>query len=302
VAPPDPGRRRETGLHEAIDRLAMAWEDRVDRAPVPFRPGPERPVDPEGPLPTLPPLRVHRARGRRSGIAVLVPPWKIRSTAVLRGWIGAITRAGLETWVPVPPLHLERTPPGERPGEGTISPDLARTGEIVAQAVGEVRACLALAAGAGGTVALCGLSLGALVGAWASTGPERVDAAALVAPPADLLAVFRETAIGRRYAALADRAGAPVPPPDALGPLLAGLVPLGRRPTAGRVLVAAGSRDRIAPGGGAALARAWGLPLRELPRGHLSLLLGSPGLWREVADFLARAGPGATSSSPAARP
>lgn len=270
----------------------------MERPPAAFRPGPAHPVDPTAPLPPPPPLRVHPARGRRSGVAVLVPPWKIRSTAILAGWVGAFRAAGLETWVAVPPFHLERTPPGERPGEGAVSPDLEATGAALAQAVGEARAALALAGREGVPVGLCGLSLGGLVAAWAACGPEPVDAAALVAPPADLLAVFRETAIGRRYAALAGRAGSPVPPPERLGPLLAALSPLDRRPPRARVLVAAGAHDRIAPGGGAALARAWGLPLRLLPRGHLSLLFGSPGLRREVAAFLS-----ATSSSrPAARP
>ncbi len=297
VAETTPGRRRGGSLHELLDRLAMAWEDRVARPPAPFRPGPEAPVDPAGPLPPPPPLRIHPARGRRAGTVVLVPPWKIRSTAVLAGWVRALRAAGLETWVAVPPFHLERTPRGERPGEGSISPDLAATGAALSQAVGEVRAAVALARRDGAPVGLCGLSLGALVAAWAACGPEPVEAAALVAPPADLLAVFRETAIGRRYAALAERAGAPVPPPDRLGPLLAGLSPLDRRPSGVRVLVVAGAHDRVAPGGGAALARAWGLPLRLLPRGHLSLLLGTPGIRREVAAFLS-----ATSSPPAARP
>jgi pimeloyl-ACP methyl ester carboxylesterase len=170
---------------------------------------------------------------------------------------------------------------------------------VLDTAVRELRACLAAAGAGAGTVALVGLSLGSLTAAWAATGPERVDAAALVAPPADLLAVFRETAIGRRYEALARRAGAPLPPEPELARRLAWLSPLGRRPTAGRILVAGGRHDAIAVGGARALARAWGVPLRERPRGHITLL-ASRSLAREVAAFVAE-GP-ATSCPRAARP
>jgi pimeloyl-ACP methyl ester carboxylesterase len=231
---------------------------------------------------------------------VLVPPWKIRSTAFLAGWTRALASQGLEVWIPVPPLHLERTPSGERPGEGSLGPDLARTREVLATAVLEVRACLARAGEAGGAVALLGLSLGALTGAWAATGPERIDAAALVAPPADLTAVFRATAIGRRYAKLAAGAGAPLPGLDEVERRLAWLSPLGRAPTAARVLVAGGRHDAIALDGAGTLARDWKVPLREFPRGHLTLLLACPALRREVAAFAA-GGP-ATSSPPAGRP
>jgi pimeloyl-ACP methyl ester carboxylesterase len=151
----------------------------------------------------------------------------------------------------------------------------------------EARACVASAAGLDGEVALVGLSFGALVASWVATGPERVDRAALVAPPADLAAVFRETRIGRRYAALAERAGVPVPAGEELDRRLGWLVPLGRRPTAGRVLIAGGRHDAIAVGGPRLIARAWGVPLREYPRGHLTLLLGCAPLRRAVARFAA---------------
>jgi pimeloyl-ACP methyl ester carboxylesterase len=280
----------------------MAFEDRVARRPAPWRPGPDLPLDPSGPPLPLPPVRRTPARGERRGTAVLVPPWKIRSTAVLKGWVRSLSAAGFEVWIPVPPLHLERTPPGERSGEGVVGPDLARTREALGTAVREVRACLARAGEQGGQVVVVGLSLGGLVAAWAATGPERVDAAALVAPPADLAAVFRETAIGRRYAELAERAGKPVPDGEELDRRLAWLSPLGRTPTAGRLLVAGGMHDAIAVGGAASLARAWNAPLRTYPRGHLTLLLDCAAVRRDVAAFASDRGEGATSSRPAVRP
>jgi hypothetical protein len=73
-----------------------------------------------------------------------------------------------------------------------------------------------------------------------------------------------------------------------------------RAPTAARVLVAGGRHDAIALDGAGALARAWMVPLREFPRGHLTLLLACPALRREVAAFAA-GGP-ATSCRPAGRP
>jgi len=203
--------------------------------------------------------------------------------------------------MPVPPLHLERTPPGERGGEGALGPDLERTREVLGSAIREVRACLRHAAEEPGAVVLVGLSLGALSAAWAATGPERVDAVALVAPPADLAAVFRETAIGRRYARLAARAGTPLPGGGELDRRLGWLSPVDRAPTAGRLLVAGGRFDAISIGGAEALARAWKAPLRTYSRGHLTLLFGCPELRRDVVAFASGDGT-ATSSPPAGRP
>jgi len=286
-----------------VDRLAMAIEDRAARPAVPWRPGPDLPLDPFGPPLPLPPLRRTPAGGAHRGVAVLVPPCNIGSTWLVGGGGRALAASGLEVWIPVPPLHLERTPPGERGGEGVLTPDLERTRDVVATSVREVRGCLARAGEDGGLVVLVGLSLGGLTAAWAATGPERVDAAALVAPPADLAAVFRETAIGRRYAALAARAGVPLPGAEELERRLGWLSPVRRAPTAGRLLVAGGRYDAIAVGGAAKLARAWNAPLREYPRGHLTLLFGCPSVRREVTAFVASPRDGtATSSRPAARP
>jgi hypothetical protein len=288
----------------------MAFEDRVPRAPQPYRPGPDAPLEadafrPPGPLPAPPapagvtwlpspppfdgdrfPIHVRPARGRRRGTALLVPPWKLRSRRLLSGWERLVTGAGLDAWTVVPPHHLERTSPGARGGEGFVSADLGALRAALAQTVAELRLAAALARTRGGEVHLVGLSLGALAGAWLAAGPEPVDGAVLVAPPADLGAVFRETPIGRRYAALARRAGAPLPEDGALAPRLAGLAPLHLRPTARRLLLAAGEHDAIAVGGGAALARAWGLPLASYPRGHLTLILACPALRRDAAAFL----------------
>jgi len=257
------------------------------RPAAPWRPGRDGPIDPFGAPGPLPPMRVTRASRLRRGTAILLPPWKFRGPAVLSGWVRPLARAGYEVWLPVPPLHLERTPPGQRSGEGVVSPDLERMREVLEQAVLEARSCAARAATEVGEVVIVGLSFGALVAAWAATGPERIDRAALVAPPADLAAVFRETPIGRRYARLAERAGAPLPSGEEVARRLGWLVPLGRRPTAGRVLVAGGRHDAIAVDGARAIARAWGIPLREFPRGHMTLLFGCKALRREVATFAA---------------
>jgi len=40
-------------------------------------------------------------------------------------------------------------------------------------------------------------------------------------------------------------------------------------------------------GGAEAVARAWAAPLRQFPRGHLTLLLGCAAVRREVARFAA---------------
>jgi pimeloyl-ACP methyl ester carboxylesterase len=286
----------------------MSVEDHYRRQPQPWRPGPDGPLDPWADLGPLPPppaepgpwataspgpfredrLRLHvtLARTRRLGTAILVPPWKIPSRALLAGWRRLLERAGFDTWLLVPPYHLERTAAGARSGEGFVSADLGRFRAALAQTVLEVRLCAALSAPRGQVVVL-GLSLGALVAAWAATGPERVDAAALVAAPADLAAVFQGTPIGARYARMAESAGTPLPSPPELEARLQPLVPLHRSPTARRIFVAGGSEDAIALRGPEALARAWGLRLQSYPRGHMTLLFACRALRRDVRDFLA---------------
>lgn len=287
----------------------MWTEDRRPRPPVPFRAGDASPLGCFGPLPALPaappasgPWRApsprpcagdawlsavaRPARGVRRGTAVLVPPWKVPGLRAVAGWERLLARAGLDVWTLVPPRHLHRSAAGARSGEGFVSPDLRVLREALEQTVLEIRLLVALARRAGGEVALVGLSLGGLAAALAATAPERVDAAALVAPPVDLAAVFAGTRIGRRYRALAERAGAPVP--AELGDALAPFRPDARRPTAGRVLVAAAADDAIAlPAGALALAAAWGAEVRVYPRGHLTLLFACRAVRRDLARFLA---------------
>ena len=288
----------------------MAWEDRARRVPQGYQPAPEDPLDCFGPIPELPPavpgpgrwsapapggdpgdrmwVRVSAARGPRRGAALLVPPWKIPSPRLLAGWIRLLARAGWETWLLTPPHHLERTAPGSRRGEAFASADLRLLRRSVEQAVREIRACARLASAAG-EVGVVGLSLGALPAALAATGPEPLAFAALVAPP-DLAEVLTATPIGRRYRALAQRAGSPIPAPEAVGPSLRPLDPAARPPTARRLCLAAGRHDAIAPPAGAErLARAWGEAPRLYRRGHLTLLFACRALRRDLSSFLAGA-------------
>jgi hypothetical protein len=298
-------------LDRAIDGLAMWVEDRRPREPMGFRAAPAASLDCFGPLPTLPAvppregawnapsprpaegdatMAVHAqaARGPRRGTAVLVPPWKVPRLAAVSGYARLLARAGYDVWTLVPPRHLHRALPGVRSGEGFVSPDLPALRAAFEQLVLEVRILAALARAEGGTVGVVGLSLGALGAALAATAPEPLDFAALVAPPADLAAVFAATPIGRRYLSLARRAGAPVPPPDALSLMLAPFRADERRPTARRVLVAVGADDRIALDAGAlGLAAAWGAAARSYPRGHLTLLFACRALRRDLARFVA---------------
>jgi predicted alpha/beta hydrolase family esterase len=296
-------------LHRLVDDLAMWTEDRRPRAPVAFRAGDASPLACFGPLPPLPadapasgPWRApsprpcdgdawlsavaRPARGARRGTAVLVPPWKVPGLRAVAGWERLLCGAGLDVWTLVPPRHLHRAPRGARSGEGFVSPDLRVLREALEQTVVEIRLLVALARRRGGEVALVGLSLGGLAAALAATAPERADAAALVAPPVDLAAVFAQTRIGRRYRALAERAGAPVPP-AALGAALLPFRPDARAPTASRVLVAAAADDAIAlPAGALALAAAWRAEVRLYPRGHLTLLFACRAARRDLARFL----------------
>ncbi len=301
-------------LHRAVDLVAMWLEGRVPRPPQAFRGGPDGPLEAFGPLSPAPAppaapaawrfpvpawggppgdeahVIVHPARGARRGTAILVPPWKTPPPPVFRAWISLLSREGLEVWLLVPPHHRGRTAPGARSGEAYVSNDLVLLRAALAETVREIR-MLAAAAAVRGPVGLVGLSLGGLAAAHAATGPEPFSFAALVAPPVDLARVFAETPIGARYRRLAERAQAPFPPEAELRSLFAPLSPAGRRPTAARLLVAAGAHDAIVPPEGpAALARAWGLEPQVYPRGHLTLLFACRALRREVAA-LARPAP-----------
>lgn len=308
-------------LHRAIDRAAMWWEDRTAPAGTPFRPAPAGPLGCFGPLPPLASpgsdewaapapggagapdrIRIHRAAapGPRLGTALLLPPWKLPRAWLVRGWMDLVVRSGLDAWLVVPPLHLERAEPGERSGQGFVTPDLGRLRSLLEQTVVEIRVAAA-AARSRGPVGVVGLSLGALTAALAATAPEPLDFAALVAPP-DLAWVAERTAIGRRLARTARRAGAPLPPPAALRAALEPLSPRSRRPTARRLLVAAGRDDLIAGREAPeALAHAWGVAPRVYPRGHLTLLFACQALRRDLAAFL-RDATGSSSSPPGRRP
>jgi hypothetical protein len=296
-------------LHRYVDDLAMWSEDLRPRAPVPFVGADGAPLDCFGALPTLPPppdgpgrwdapsprpgggdptvsAYVTAAAGARRGTAVLVPPWKLPRLGLVSPWIRALAGAGMEVWTLVPPRHLHRAAPGTRNGEGFVSPALPALRAAVEQLVLEIRLLAALARAGGSRVGVVGLSLGALGAALAATGPEPLDFAALVAPPADLAAVFTETRIGRRYLRLARLAGAPPPPAPVLAAMLSPFRPDLRAPTARRSLIVSGLEDGIAlAASAAALARAWEAPLSAHRRGHLTLLFGCPAARREVARF-----------------
>ena len=232
----------------------MWTEDRRARAPIPFRATDGAPLDCFGPLPALPPAAAARragggrprrgpppgttgwrsSRARRWGPGAAPPcssrPGRCPRSARSPGTRASRARAGFDVWTLVPPRHLRRAAPGARSGEGFVSPDLPALRAALEQLVVELRVLCALARARGGETALVGLSLGALGAALAATAPERVDRAALLAPPADLAAVFSETAIGRRYLRLAARAGAPAATGAALADMLAPFRPDLRRP------------------------------------------------------------------------
>lgn len=298
-------------LHRSIDRFAMWLEDRALREPEPFRAAPAGPLDCFGALPRPPPgperpgpwsapsprplhpgdqmsVTWFPAVGKARGTALLVPPWKTGGVGLVRGWIDVLAQAGRDVWLVVPPHHLERTPAGARSGEAFVSPDLVRLRSTFEQLVLEVRMAAALAARRG-PVDLVGLSLGALASALAATAAPELQRAVLVAPPADLAAVVAETPIGRRYRSLAERAGAPFPPAEALREALGAFDPSRLPRPAGEVLVGVGRHDAIAlPGAALALARAWDAAVSVHPRGHLTLLFACRALRRDVVRLLGR--------------
>jgi hypothetical protein len=299
-------------VHRAVDRLASWVEDRAPRAPQPFRAGPLGALDCFGPLPPLPhdgprgggrwsapsprpergedrmAVQVFPAEGRRTGTALLVPPWQTERASHVAGWISVLARTGREVWLVVPPHHLDRTAAGARSGDGFVSMDIARLRRSFEQLVLEIRVVAALAARRG-PVDLVGLSLGALGSALAAPVIPELSRLALFAPPADLGAVMGETAIGRRFRNLAVRAGAPLPDPAALREALAAFDPIRLPRPAADLFVGVGAHDAIAlPSGALALARAWGARAEVYPRGHLTLLFLCRRARRDLARFLAQ--------------
>ncbi len=301
-------------LHRSMDRLAMWTEDRVRRVPEPFLAAPAAPLDCFGSLPPLSPAPSHpgpwsapspravapgdrmvlecfAARAPFRGTALLCPPWKIASLRLVRGWVRLLARAGFDVWTVVPPHHLARTAAGARSGEGFVSLDVARTRAAFEQYVVEIRAAAALAAPSG-PVGLVGLSLGGLGAALAATGPEPLRFAAAVAPPGDVAAVLDETPIGRRYHALAERAGSPMPAGAALREALALFEPARRPRPRAATWVAGGRYDLIAlPSGARALAAAWGISPRLYARGHMTMLFACAGVRADLVQFLSSAVP-----------
>jgi pimeloyl-ACP methyl ester carboxylesterase len=307
-------------IHRLVDSFAMWSEDVRDRPAIAFRPAKGAPLDCFGPLPPAPGeppgagrwrapsprpvpgdgvMEVHAApaAGARRGTAILVPPWKVPWLAAMSGYARILSRAGYDAWTLVPPRHLGRAPPGTRSGEGFVSPNLPEVRAALEQLVLEIRLLAALAGARGGEVVVIGLSLGALAAALAATGPERVDRLALLAPPADVAAVFAETRIGRRYLRIAARAGAPMAERETLEGMLAPFRPDRRPPPAGQVMIAVGRHDRIAlTSGSLRLARAWGVEPRVYLRGHLTLLFACRALRRDLARFVARPATAATAA------
>jgi hypothetical protein len=299
-------------LHRSIDAFAVWTEDRKDLPPEPCRLAPPAPLtcfDAFNPPSGAPPregiwsapsprplrdgdrmcVRATSGRGPSRGTVLLVPPWKIESPGLVSGYVRVLREAGWDVWLVSPPHHLERTDAGTRSGDGFVSLDILRLRAAFEQLVLELRACAVLAAHRG-PVGLVGLSLGGLAGALAATAPERLDFAALVAPP-HLPLVMEQTGIGRRYRRLAALAGSPWPGGAALAAALAPLDPAARTPTAARLFVAGGRHDLISPlAGQLALARAWGVEATIYPRGHLSLLFLCRALRRDLALFAGRHG------------
>jgi hypothetical protein len=301
-------------LHRAVDELAMWVEDRVTRAPVPFRAADAAELACFGPLPPLPPppsgpnpwrapspvggaaapmeVLVSLPTAPARGVAILVPPWKVGRPALLDGWRDLLAGCGYETWLAVPPHHMGRRSPGQRSGEALVTPDVGRLRAGVEQLVLELRVLSALAAARPGRHALVGLSLGGLGAALAATAPESPESLALVAAPLDLGAVLGRTRIGRRYRRLAARAGAELPGPAELARLLAPFDP-GRRPAvARRVFLAVGRHDGVATTRAALpVVHGWEVLPRSYPRGHLTLLFACRRVRADLAAFLGDAGP-----------
>jgi hypothetical protein len=295
-------------FHRAVDGLAMWVEDRVARAPEPFRPTEAGPLGCFGPLPLLPPapdrpglwqgpspwpggapLEVHVTwpDAVARGVAILVPPWKIARPALVRGWVGLLRAAGYEVWLVVPPFHMGRAARGVRSGEGFVSADLGRLQRAVEQLVLELRALAALAAGRSGRTALVGLSLGALGAALCATCAETPCSVALIAPPLDLAAILERTRLGRRYRRLAEAAGAPLPEPPAVRAMVASLDPGARPLQAQRLFLAVGRQDAVATRRGHLPAvQGWGMVPRYYPRGHLTLLFACRQVRTDLAAFL----------------
>ncbi len=303
-------------VHASLDRLAMWMEDRVPHVAEPYRPCAPDPLDCFGSLGVVPdapedggpwsvpsprPTRasdrmtVHVVERRAAfrGTALVVPPWKTDAPSLVRRYTALLSEAGYDTWLLIPPEHMERASPGARSGHAFATLDLGRFRALFEQLVLEIRTAVAMAARRGPT-GLVGVSIGALAASFAITAPEVPGFAALIAPPADLATVLGTTAIGRRYGRLAALAGTRWPDTGELRRVLAPFDPTRRDPPRVPLFLAVGRYDRIALADGAlALGRAWNIAPQVYARGHLSLLFLCRAMLGDLRRFVLRVPSGA---------
>lgn len=231
----------------------------------------------------------------RRGTVVLVPPWQFRSFTLLRPMVYLLNKAGFDVVGYPTPFHFERTPQGCFSGELFATWDMPRNGWAIRTACMELLALVEALQGRG-PVGLVGVSLGGYLSAMTSVVarhyPHRafdIARMCLVVPPASILDVFLYTNVGRRYRRLLVESGGSVPEDAALKSLARPFNPgRFRSSVAGEnILVVAGTQDNVVPiRSSRKLARAFKARLHEYEVGHVTGMLLTPGVWRDVTRFL----------------
>jgi len=240
-------------------------------------------------------LRIWPTTAPRRGTVVLVPPWKFHSFMPMVPIALSLNRMGFDVVGYPIPYHYERTPEGTFSGEYFATWDMPRTGLAIRTAALELCAIVE-SLRQRGPVAMMGLSLGGYLSAMTSVVaplyPHRafnVDRLVLVVPPASILDTFLKTGIGDRYRKLLVNAGGTVPDDAYLYRLSLPFSPSRFKSCVPgeNILVAAARHDTVVPlESSRELARGLGAQLAEYEAGHVSGLLLTFSLWRDVGRFL----------------
>lgn len=196
------------------------------------------------------------------------PYWMSERVLGVAGWL----RGGVEVVAMQLPLHGKRAPAGRGPsGALVLGPHLARTNEVMGQAISDARALAAHLRGHGApSVAVVGMSLGGyLASLWARLDPDLAFAVALV-PAVDLGELIWGGGSNIDFQRDALRAGVDG---DLVGRVFAGHSPLAApvRLRPDQLAVLAGEGDRITgPAQADRLAAHWGVVAHRFAGGHLA--------------------------------
>jgi dipeptidyl aminopeptidase/acylaminoacyl peptidase len=186
------------------------------------------------------------------------------------------------------PYHMSRRPPGTYHGEFTFSDDGVLTLRVMQQSVLDIMAVINwLKLRGAPRIGMFGVSYGGMLSGLMACVEPQVDFTVMVAPPADMGAVFFESRLGRQFEAENPRAREVMQKyKDVLDRFaLINLKPLTPHEN---ILLIEGTFDGMVPVDLVEkLWRAWDKPqIHRYPQGHLSVIIFNPPMDRHLRAFL----------------